>query len=119
MTQPQNTETLEMFVIDVLRHGQGGQLGSVLNRLNDRGCIGWRQHWSHDFASEEVVPVLRDLAIRGIVEVSVVEQGASNWTTTEPTDELFRESLDELWFFMTDKAYKLWDDWQPPPDPSA
>jgi hypothetical protein len=108
-----------MFVIDVLRHGQGGQLESVLKRLNSRGCIGWREHWSHDFLAGEVVPVLENLAMRGMVQVAIVEQEASSWTLVEPTDELFRESLEKLWFFMTDKAYKLWEEWQPPPEPSG
>jgi hypothetical protein len=119
MTQSRNTKTLEMFLIDVLRHGQGGQLKSILSRLNSRGCIGWRDHWSHDFSVEEIAPVLKDLAIREILEVAIVQHGASKWKTVKPTDELFRDSLNDLWFFMTEKAYKLWDEWEPPAERSG
>ena len=115
MTPPRDMELLPMFVIDVLRHGQGGKLESVLNRLNNRDCIGWRDQWPHDFAADEVVPILKDLAQRGIITVAVVEIGKDDWTTVEPCDELFGTRLKDLWFFMTEKAYEIWKGWEPPP----
>lgn len=45
---------LRLCVVDVLRHGGGATFEGVLRRLNDSGCIGWRELTEGGFTREEV-----------------------------------------------------------------
>jgi hypothetical protein len=107
-------EQISMFVLDVLRHDDIEQLSSILKLMNNDGCIGWREFWPHDFAADEVIPVLEGHVRAGYVTA---------WREHDSTDELLpvtadkldvRRDQEDLWFALTDKGRALWNQWDPP-----
>lgn len=103
-----------MFILDVLRHDDIEQLSSILKLMNNDACIGWREFWPHDFTPQEVIPALEDLVRAGYVTA---------WCEEESVDELSQITVDRLdvnrdkeslWFALTDKGRRLWNQWEPP-----
>jgi hypothetical protein len=110
---PSPERQLDMFVLDVLRHDVVEQLSSVVRLLNDTTCIGWRQFWPHDFSSSEVVPALLDLERSGLVR-ALRETEGENQLAPIPSGQLDSSEAEEVWFGLTEKGRRLWEEWEPP-----
>jgi hypothetical protein len=100
-----------MFVLDVLRYDVE-QVVNILALLNSDGCIGWRAFWARDFTEQDVVPVLRELASNGLVEV-LSETDQAELRPAVGTIELGGDT--KLWFAITDKGRRAWEAWEDPP----
>jgi hypothetical protein len=115
MTEPKATTTndlttLEMFVLDVLRHDEMEALSSVVQLLNDQSCFGWRQHWSHDFTSAEVQIALSDLAGQKKVEI-LQDDGEGELVAVSSVQQPCDATL---WYRLTPAGLAAWDQWDPP-----
>jgi hypothetical protein len=107
---------LQMFVLDVLKYDIE-QIGSICNLLNDSGCIGWRDHWPHDFSRSEVVGALFDLYKQRLVEILVDNDASDELIYLSDLDTSVGDSdsiTDDMWFKLTADGKKKWDDWEPP-----
>lgn len=108
--------TLEMFVLDVMRHDEAEQIGSIVRMLNDRGCIGWRDHWPHDFTEDEVRVALKELAEHGDVEL--LNEGAGGGLVAARPQRVRRARNDDSnagpWYRLTAAGRATWDRWEPP-----
>lgn len=60
-------ELLPMFVLDVLRHDVIENVPSIVEMLNNDGCVGWRDQWDRDFTGEDVRSVLGPLVREGLL----------------------------------------------------
>ncbi len=107
---------LPMFVLDVLRHDVIEQLPSIIKMLNNDGCIGWRFCWTHDFTTEEVIPVLRGLIAGGFVELVCEEEFGNQVIPVAIENVNLDEASDRLWFGLTQKGLEQWSTWNPPVD---
>ena len=107
--------TLEMFVLDVLRHDELEQPASLLKMLNDRSCIGWRDHWPHDFTEHEVTAALNELIEQGKVEALI--ESAQGELATAPKVRLSIPGS-TAWFRLTPAGLAAWDQWEPPSEPA-
>ena len=103
---------LPMFIVDVLRHDIE-PLSSIVNMLNDAGCIGWREFWRRDFNEEEVISALRDLCRRGWVKV-LVYSPAKGVCVDAPLDTDFTPNPSQFWFKLTKEGEGAWEKWEPP-----
>lgn len=110
---PSPDRQLDMFVLDVLRHDAAEQVSSIVRLLNDTTCIGWRQFWPHDFAGSEVVPALLDLERSGLVR-ALREGEEDGQLVPIASGQLDPSEADEVWFALTDKGRRLWEQWEPP-----
>jgi len=108
--------TLEMFVLDVLRHDAAEQIASIVRMLNDRGCIGWRDRWPHDFTEDEVRVALNELAEHGDVEV--LNESAGGGLVAAKPRRIRRAKNDDscaaAWYRLTPAGRATWDRWEPP-----
>jgi hypothetical protein len=112
------TTALQEFVMDVLRHDDIESVSSIVRLLNDRGCIGWRDHWPRDFTGTEVALALRELISSGFVE-ALREAEETDDLLALADDELdFTENHQRLWFALTKRGHDAWEAWQPPAAPS-
>lgn len=109
-----STEHLPFFVLDILRHDALEQIGNIRNMLNDRGCIGWRDHWPHDFEEKEIVAVMPQLVDRALVEAIEIDQDGTTRSWLSASDLRRRQDLGDVWFHLTEKGLALWDTWDPP-----
>jgi hypothetical protein len=107
--------TLEMFVLDVLRHDELEQVSSLVKMLNDRSCIGWRDHWPHDFTQEEVTAALNELVQQGKVE-AMLENPKGEFVPAPKTR--LKTSGSAAWFRLTPAGQAAWDQWEPPAEPA-
>src|SRR5437016_3795489 len=101
-------KNLPMFVVDVLRHDVIEQIPSIVNMLNNHGCIGWRDCWPRDFTAQDVIRALRHLADEGYVDVL---REPDSGDTVEPTtvkDLDIREERQKLWFALTEDGRRAW-----------
>lgn len=60
-------DRMSMFILDVLRHDLVEQIPSILNLLNDDGCVGWHDCWPQNFTIDPIVPSLEKLVRAGFV----------------------------------------------------
>jgi hypothetical protein len=111
VTKERDFGQLRMFILDVLRHDDIENLSSVLELLNNPGCIGWRVFWPDDFTANEVVPELRGLGSEGCVQ-AMQETGQGDELVPIPPEEITAD--DRIWFGLTDAGRKAWDAWIPP-----
>ena len=102
---------LEMFVLDVLQHDVAEQVPSILRLLNNRGCIGWRDFWPHDFSAEEVTAALRQLVHTGLVEL-FSEDHAGTLSVCDKPD--WNAPMESLWFGIASAGRAKWGEWEPP-----
>ena len=102
---------LRMFILDVLRHDDIESLSSVLNMLNNPGCIGWRVFWPDDFTANEVVPELRGLATEGLIKARQ-ETGDGDQLVPISPEQISQD--ESIWFALTDRGREMWDAWTPP-----
>lgn len=110
---PSPQRHLDMFVLDVLRHDVVEQVSSIVRLLNDRTCIGWRQFWPHDISSSEVVPALLDLERSGLVRALQETEGKDQLVPI-PSGQLDASYAEVVWFALTEKGRRLWEEWEPP-----
>lgn len=103
---------LEMFVLDVLRHDIE-QPDSILNLLNNTGCIGWRHRWPKDFTIDVLLPAIQILFDEELVDALELKPGATELTPILPLEERSLATPEELWFLLTDKGKAVWDNWEP------
>ena len=102
------------FVLDVLRYDALEQVGNILQMLNNRGCIGWRDHWPRDFQETEIVEVMPQLVDRELVEAIEIDQDGISRSWLSASDLRQRQDLGDVWFHLTEKGLALWDTWDPP-----
>ena len=103
-----------MMVLDVLRYDIE-QISNMLTILNNRGCIGWRDVWPHDFTRDEVIPALRELLDRQMVDVYVWSSDQSELEPRLNPSLDFERSPDDCWFLLTDAGRPEWERWDDPP----
>jgi hypothetical protein len=112
--RPTSLDDLRMFILDVLRHDQIEQVPSILNMLNNDGCIGWRDCWPHDFTAEEVIPALERLISEGSIE-ALREDKSGNEVIPVPVENPdVQQEVDTMWFALTPKGRARWNEWKPP-----
>lgn len=104
-----------MFVLDVLRHDVIENATSIVQMLNDDGCIGWRDHWDRDFTKQDVLSVLGPLVEAGLVRGLRESAERGGLIEINSTDL----SGDDVWFELTAAGRKAWDAWEPPPELSG
>lgn len=105
-----------MFVVDVLRHDIE-QVSSIVNLLNDTGCIGWRDQSPSDFSSNQVISVIPNLVEKGYVDVymySKSEDALVPACEVGSMPEGFAGKENSYWFLLTDKGRAAWELWSPP-----
>jgi hypothetical protein len=100
---------LKMFIIDVLQHDEIEQLTSIINMLNDNGCIGWRKFWPSGFNKKEVIETLKFMLQHEWVEVldEDCQIKVGKWN-------LESVNWESVWFKCTTKGKQEWDSWTPP-----
>ncbi len=101
---------LGYFVLDVLQYDME-QTPSVLNLLNDRGNVGWREFWDRDFERDEVRETLEYLAEHGLVAPYSYDPKEEELVPIDP--ERARHMNDEeLWWLLDGsgkEAIEKWD----------
>ena len=105
---------LGMFVLDVLQHDVAEQVDSILCLLNNTGCIGWREFWSHDFTIDEVLGVLQGLLRDGLVELLREDPTRGELVAVNYNEVSIEGDLEVLWFGRTNRGCETWDAWEPP-----
>lgn len=105
--------TLEMFILDILRHDEVEQISSMVRMLNDRSCIGWRDHWPHDFVEDEVLAAAQNLVERGDVAV-LQEDAGGEFVLARRSVQNAQNTEMELWYRMTPAGRAAWENWDPP-----
>ncbi len=108
----QNDSLMGMFVLDVLRYDVE-TVSSIINLLNNRGSIGWRSYWAHDFTEEEVVSALENLVPKGLVECLSYGETLKELVAVEGPEKI-GNNVDSLWFALTTSGYRVWEQWTPP-----
>lgn len=109
-----NFSQIEMFVIDVLRHDIEA-IPSIIKLLNDR-AIGWRNFWPHDFTKLEVIQTLKELLIKGLVKPLCYDKSLKELVDFKIEDVTnIGDSIDSLWFILTEKGWQAWNNWDDPP----
>jgi hypothetical protein len=103
---------LPMFIIDVLQHDIAEQLDSILQLLNDKYCLGWREFWPHDFNESEVIPALAGLVTSGMVVIYCDDTDECGMFLT-PLRELPHE-VAKYWYGRSESGVAAWDAWDPP-----
>jgi hypothetical protein len=107
-----NDAQLLMFVVDVLRYDIE-RIPSIVKLLNNRGSVGWRFFWPHDFTEKEVISALKQLMQRGLVRP--VRYDPSAQALMDAVGPVQIEIGDEsTWFALTDQGWQAWEDWHPP-----
>jgi len=101
-----------MFILDVLQHDVAEQVSSIVRLLNNRGCIGWREFWPHDFSAEEVCKALETMVDDDLVTVYCEDTAKSE--LIEFRNRPLNAWSDSLWFGRSNKGKKAWDEWEPP-----
>ncbi len=102
---------IDMYVLDVLRHDEVEQLSSILNLLNDDGCIGWRSEWGRWFTEGEVWESLRRLTRARCVFVAAEEPGGLV-RVEEGSAHFGLDDQGEIWFGLTEVGVRIWDQWE-------
>ena len=110
----EDPERLRMFVLDVLQHDVAEQIDSILRLLNNTGCIGWREFWSHDFTSEEVLKAIQELLRDGLVELLREDTLRGELVSVSPSEVNIERDVATLWFGRTDRGRERWNAWEPP-----
>ncbi len=105
---------LEMFIVDVMRHGEIEQVSGILQLLNSRSCIGWRIFWPRDFTAEEVVATLEHLLQKGMVHLLIHDERRRELVDATPESVDLRAEWPTLWFRLTPKGREAWESWEPP-----
>ena len=111
---PPGVDQLKMFVLDVLQHDVAEQVLSIVKLLNNRGCIGWRDFWPHDFTQQEVIQAVQALMDDGLVTVYAVSRSKAE--LIEVDNRAVDSTLPSLWFGRSRKGELLWEEWIPPCD---
>lgn len=106
-------QLLKMFILDVLRHDVVEQIPSILKLLNNRSSLGWRGFWPHDFNADEVVPALKELIRDGAIN-ACAEDESGELQPLIPEQVEAEQDEGRLWFGITEKGRKLWNQWEPP-----
>lgn len=102
-----------MFIIDVLRHDDIENINSIINLLNDDGCIGWRCFRSEDFTKTEILEQLAELIQRGLVTaLHENRQEAGDYSLVTIQD--ITDTADSIWFALTEAGWQAWNTWSPP-----
>ena len=111
---PMGSQTLlRMFILDVLQHDVVEPLQSVLRLLNNRGYIGWRHLWPHDFKATEVVESLRELIDNQLV--LVYQESRGELIQAEVTAVMDGNTdFESIWFGRTATGTAEWNAWEPP-----
>jgi hypothetical protein len=98
-----------LFVAEVLRYGSES-VPLILDLLNERSSVGWRNYVTQDFTEEDVITALDTLIMLGLVEPFYVEPFTSRFrrATDEELAHL-REDLDRYLFRLTRKGRQIVD----------
>jgi hypothetical protein len=107
-----NSSLLSMFILDVLRHDIEA-VPSIVNLLNNRGSIGWRNFWAHDFTEKEVTWALENLLQRGLVKPLRYDEILKELVAVQEVESI-RGNIDSLWFMLTERGLQAWERWVPP-----
>jgi hypothetical protein len=111
-----DSATLEMFVLDVLRHDEIEQLSSIVRLMNDRTCVGWRDFWPHDFTTDEILATVKESVERGNIEL--LREGDAGELAPVPSANIETiEGDSTLWFRLTPSGRSAWERWKPPTEP--
>ena len=107
-----------MFVIDVLRHISPGSFESVMNLLNNEGCVGWRFVQTVPFTVEEVNQALLQMVAAKAVSVWKYSDKPPPNSVEEMSvaDVECAADFSQLLFAVTAHGMHLWDQWSPPTD---
>jgi hypothetical protein len=108
------SHNLGMFIVDVLRHDDLEPLSSILNLLNNDGCIGWRQFWTRSFRRDEVLIALTDLIEDGLVVVFQESSKCDKLVQVCWDDVDMRHEEESTWFSLTAAGQTAWMQWQSP-----
>ena len=103
---------IRMLVLDVLKYDMEN-LDGIVQLLNDRTGIGWRNFWDRDFAQEEVVSALHDLVHGKLVSVLREESGV---LVSFDAPEHFADVVGSLWFKIRENGLEALNRWTPPID---
>jgi hypothetical protein len=107
-----NSSLLAMFILDVLRYDIEA-VPSIVNLLNNRGSIGWRNFWAHDFTEKEVTSALDTLLQRGLVKPLRYDETLKELVVVQEVESI-RGNIDSLWFMLTERGRQAWEKWAPP-----
>lgn len=109
-------ELVKMFVLDVLKYDIE-QISSIVNLMNNAGCIGWRECWPADFSKEDVIPVLGELVQDGYLDLYDYSEPEKRLVPAGDVGYLpgdFSGNEEKFWYLLTNKGRKLLDIWDPP-----
>ncbi|MCA9309880.1 MAG: hypothetical protein KDA21_01670 [Phycisphaerales bacterium] len=102
---------IDMYAFDALKYFEFAQVSSVMNVINNDGCLGWTKEWGREFSEEEVWEALRRLLVARCVRLAEVEgaylRKASGFPVYSPGNR------ERYWFGPTDIGMALWEQWQP------
>ncbi len=96
--RPTNRDQLRMFILDVLQHDVAENIDSILRLLNNTGCIGWRQFWSHDFTKREVVDAIHTLVHDGLILPFHEDATVGELVPENPSEISIQHDARALWF---------------------
>jgi hypothetical protein len=99
-----------MFILDVLKYDIE-PLESILNLLNDRDGIGWRNFWPRDFLSDEVLSALAELIKGGMVKVLRYDELETSLVDSVDYRANLFQHPEQFWFALTDKGTKTLENW--------
>lgn len=109
-------ELVKMFVLDVLKYDIE-QISSIVNLMNNTGCIGWRVFSPTDFSKEDVIPVLGELIQNGYLDLYDYSEREKCLLPVGDIGYLpgdFSGNEEQYWYLLTSKGRELLDIWDPP-----
>ncbi|MEX2139578.1 MAG: hypothetical protein WD894_09975 [Pirellulales bacterium] len=107
-------QDLRMFILDVIRHDGLEQVSGMVELLNDRNCIGWREFWPRDFTAEEIWMQLKHLCKQGLIDALIEQAPEFDLVSLDSAKLDALADSNQLWFALTDAGRRAWEQWAPP-----
>lgn len=113
-TMDERNPHMKMFVADMLMDGHES-LPNILDFLNDRGPLGWRNAITRDFTWEDVVSGVAELLKEELADLWLDEAGfVEVETDREAVLRSAEEGSERLWVRLTTEGRRAVEEWEPP-----
>jgi hypothetical protein len=105
---------MKMFVADMLMDGHD-TLGGILDLLNDRSIISWRDTVTRDFTWVDVVSAVEELLRDGLVDIWRDDHGLVEVENhSEAVLRSAEEGSERLWVRLTPEGRRAVEEWEKP-----
>ena len=97
-------------VLDVLRYDLE-TLAGILELLNVRGSVGWRDEFGRDLLPEDVAPILDELLRAGLVRPYAGSSGGTRLVEVPVEEAIGAANAPSTWWRITPAGWRLWRQW--------